>query len=747
MSIFNTTMSPRAPATDTNLLRKKTKQGANFQLTPLCCSVLSLLFMSVSATAAETDDNTEALPNTTLDTIVVTANPLYTIDPSEDNDLYNANVATVGTKIPDYIENIPQSISVITQSKIDDLNVETLDQVAKRTTGLRVLQNDDGRSSIYSRGYEYDQYSIDGLASPMASINGSLPNLAAFDRVEVMRGPSGLFNSASEMGGVVNLVRKRGKVDGAQTLEANVSHPDGYGVSADLQGGLNADDSLVGRTVVEYNQSANPVVDDIGGKDNENSTIYLSVDKQLNDTTKFGLGYLMQDRQITPNNGLPTFADNSLISLPYDKFFGAKWNDFDSQSHDVFADFQHQLESQGVISGGVRYTDRDADYNYAFAGSALENNRTSVAAIAADIDESSLSADINLSQPFKFGDQQSEYVIGADYKRFKTNNESARTRALATGLTAEQINDLAEVDILEQARLGQQGFALTHTENTLKETGLYGKVNYKPIDKLSLIAGGRLSHYDVESDDKIANAQTSTDSSSKATGYGAVVYEVTPNINAYGSYTQVFTPQYVANQAGQLLKPREGDQIEIGLKGHWQDTLSARLSGYRLTDENAAATTEDRDQVALGERQMQGVELEVNGEIAPNLQVSGGYSYLDSDIKQASTDRDDGIFLLMPKHSANLWVSYEADSLLPRPLTVGLGVNIVGEFSSSQGVKADAYNTWDAMISYPFSEQLTGQLNVYNLLNKDHYVRVGSPNTFNIPGDEREVKASLSYKF
>jgi len=703
--------------------------------------------MSVPATAAESQNNADSEPSTTLDTIVVTANPLYAIDPSEDNNLYNANVATVGTKIPDYLENIPQSISVITQAKIDDLNLDTLDQIAKRTTGLRVLQNDDGRSSIFSRGYEYDQYSIDGLASPMASINGTLPNLAAFDRVEVMRGPSGLFNSASEMGGVINLVRKRGEADGKQILEANVSNPTGYGVTADLQGSLSADDSLVGRTVLQYNQRANPVVDDIGGKDNQNSTVYVSVDKQLNDSSKFGLGYLMQDRQITPNNGLPTFADKSLISLPQDKFYGAKWNDFNSQSHDVFADFEHRLASAGVISAGMRYSDREADYNYAFAGSALVDNKTNVAGIGADIHETSLSADVNLSQPFKIGNHQSEYVIGADYKRFKTDNENARTQALGKGLTVEQINDLNEVSIIEQARRGEKGFALVHTENTLSETGLYGKVNYKPIDKLSLIAGGRLSHYEIESDDKISNANASTDSSSKATGYGAAVYELTPNINAYGSYTQVFTPQYVANKDGELLKPREGDQIEIGLKGHWQDTLSARLSAYRLTDENAAAPTKDGDQVALGKRQMQGVELEVNGEIMPNLQVSGGYSYLDSDIKQASSDRDDGIYLLMPKHSANLWVSYEADNWLARPLTVGLGVNAVGEFSSSQGIKADSYNTWDAMVSYPFNDQLTGQLNVYNLFNKDHYVRVGSLNTFNIPGDEREVKASLSYKF
>ena len=209
------------------MVNNTSNQSSHFRLSPLCYSILSLLFISLPATAAESQDSADSAPSTTLDTIVVTANPLYAIDPSEDNDLYNANVATVGTKIPDYLENIPQSISVITQAKIDDLNLDTLDQIAKRTTGLRVLKNDDGRSFIYSRGYEYDQYSIDGLASPMASINGTLPNLAAFDRVEVMRGPSGLFNSASEMGGVVNLVRKRGKADGKQVLEANISNPKG----------------------------------------------------------------------------------------------------------------------------------------------------------------------------------------------------------------------------------------------------------------------------------------------------------------------------------------------------------------------------------------------------------------------------------------------------------------------------------------------------------------------------------------
>lgn len=695
--------------------------------------------------AKVTQDN-EASPTVRLEPIIVTANPLYRIDPSEDNEFYSANVATVGTKTPDYLENIPQSISVVTQSKINDLNIETLDQLAKRTTGLRVLQNDDGRSAIFSRGYEYDQYSIDGLPSPMSSNFGSVPNLAAFDRVEVMRGPSGLFNSASEVGGVVNLVRKRGRANGENTLKASFSHPKGFELSADVQGGVSQDDSLLGRTIIQYNQKDNPVVTKVGGDNNSNTTFYTSIDKYLSDTSRLGMGYLLQSRHITPNIGLPTNADKSLINLPNQDFYGANWNDFNNQGHDFFVDFTHRLDSQGIISLGTRYAKTEADYNYTFAGSALVNNKTNVTALGGDIKQDSLSADINLSQPFVTGKTQSEYVVGADYKRFNSDMQRASTRGLAKQLTADQINKLSPVDILQQAKQGQAGYRLSHEDNTLSETGVYAKVNYKPLDKVSLIAGGRVSHYQVDSENKLRNTHAST-SDDKLTGYGAMVYELTPNINVYGSYTQVFTPQSVTNKNNEILKPREGEQIEIGVKGHWDDNLSARLSGYRIQDTNAAAVTQTRDLIALGEREMQGVELEVNGEILPNLQVSGGYSYLDSDIKQASNPRDDGIFLLMPKHTGNLWVNYQANDWFTNPLTIGLGVNVIGDFSSSQGIQADSYQTWEAMLSYPFNDNLEGQLNIYNLFNDHHYVRVGSVDTFNIPDDERAVKASLTYKF
>ena len=169
-----------------------------FRINMTAAAVLTVLSSSAFATQTEG-----------LETVHIKGQRSYNAIATEKNGDYSSFAATVGTKIPASLREIPQSVSIITNQQVKDRNVDTFDQLARKTPGLRVLSNDDGRSSVYARGYEYSEYNIDGLPAQMQSINGTLPNLFAFDRVEVMRGPSGLFDSSGEMGGIVNLVRKR----------------------------------------------------------------------------------------------------------------------------------------------------------------------------------------------------------------------------------------------------------------------------------------------------------------------------------------------------------------------------------------------------------------------------------------------------------------------------------------------------------------------------------------------------------
>ena len=690
-----------------------------------------------------------------LETVHVQGQRSYNAIATEKNGDYSSFAATVGTKIPASLREIPQSVSIITNQQVKDRNVDTFDQLARKTPGLRVLSNDDGRSSVYARGYEYSEYNIDGLPAQMQSINGTLPNLFAFDRVEVMRGPSGLFDSSGEMGGIVNLVRKRPTKEFQGHAAAGFGTHKQYKAEADVSGPLNADGSVRAR-VMAQTSGASPRPAE---KNNHHETFYAAADWDINPDTTLGVGYLYQQRHLAPYNGLPVGSSGNLLSLPNHTFVGADWNKFKMNSHDVFADLKHYFDDGGYGKIGMRYSDRDADSNYAFAGSKLgmktpagrpgcntADDKACAVGLGTEIKQKALAFDASYSRPFRLGNTANEFVIGADYNRFRSTNEQGRTTLYARGgLALNEFRSIPQVDLIANARKGARGYSHTVATENLDEFGVYGKSVFHPVDRLSLIGGWRLGHYKIEAGegDELHKA-----SKTKFTGYAGAVYDLNDNNSLYASFSQLYTPQTSLGTDGNLLKAREGNQFEVGYKGSYMDDrLNTRVSLYRLKDKNAAAPLNPNNRntryAALGKRVMEGVETEISGAITPKWQIHAGYSYLHSQIKTAANPRDDGIFLLMPKHSANLWTTYE---VTPK-LTLGGGVNAMSSITSAAGLRAGGYATFDAMAAYQFTPKLKLQVNADNIFNRHYYTRVGNANTFNIPGAERSLMANVRYDF
>lgn len=691
-----------------------------------------LAALSSSVFAAQTAD---------LETVHIKGQRSYNAIATEKNGDYSSFAATVGTKIPASLREIPQSVSIITNRQVKDRNVDTFDQLARKTPGLRVLSNDDGRSSVYARGYEYSEYNIDGLPAQMQSINGTLPNLFAFDRVEVMRGPSGLFDSSGEMGGIVNLVRKRPTKAFQGHMAAGFGTHKQYKAEADVSGSLNSDGSVRGRVMAQtVGASPRPAE-----KNNRHETFYAAADWDINPDTVLGAGYLYQQRRLAPYNGLPADADGKLPSLPQHVFVGADWNKFKMHSHDVFADLKHYFGNGGYGKVGMRYSDRKADSNYTFAGSKLNNaGQADVAGLGTDIKQKAFAVDASYSRPFALGNTANEFVIGADYNRFRSTNEQGRS-TVANNIALDSFHSTPYVSLIQNARAGTSGYKHTLDTGNLDKFGVYGKSVFHPADGLSLIGGGRLGHYKIESGDgKTLHKASRT----KFTGYAGAVYDIDGSNSLYASFSQLYTPQTDLDADGKLLKPRQGNQFEVGYKGSYMDDrLNTRVSFYRLKDKNAAAPLNPNNKktryAALGKRVMEGVETEISGAITPKWQIHAGYSYLHSQIKTAANSRDDGIFLLMPKHSANLWMTYQVTP----DLTIGGGVNAMSGITSSAGMHAGGYATFDAMAAYRFTPKLKLQINADNIFNRHYYARVGSANTFNIPGSERSLTANLRYSF
>ena len=85
----------------------------------------------------------------------------------------------------------------------------------RTTTGVNVIR-DTGRVRFQSRGFYVDQIQEDGISStvPGSSSNPtrdaqSMTDLAVYDHIEVVRGPTGLTQANGEPGGTINAVRKK----------------------------------------------------------------------------------------------------------------------------------------------------------------------------------------------------------------------------------------------------------------------------------------------------------------------------------------------------------------------------------------------------------------------------------------------------------------------------------------------------------------------------------------------------------
>jgi len=145
------------------------------------------------------------------------------------------------------LKDIPHSISVITQQRMEDSNMLTMTDAMRQLNGIRVLPGSTANSNFYSRGYQLTT-SIDNTPNAAGTLNNASFDLSMFDRIEVMRGSAGLLQGAGGAGGVVNQVTKKPGKDFAASGSASVGSFNNYRADIDLTVPLNRSKTLRFRT-------------------------------------------------------------------------------------------------------------------------------------------------------------------------------------------------------------------------------------------------------------------------------------------------------------------------------------------------------------------------------------------------------------------------------------------------------------------------------------------------------------------
>ena len=233
---------------------------------------------------------------------------------TEDTHSYTTEAARTATPLSMSLRETPQSVSVITQQRIQDQDLNTIVDVVNNATGVSVNRYETSRAQFNARGFELNSLMIDGVPTiyeqPWSS-GEVFSSLAMYDRVEIVRGANGLMTGAGDPSATINMVRKRANsTDLKGSLELSAGTWDTYGVEADVSSALNSEGTVRGRLVAETNEGDTWI--DINST--KRQTLYGTMDIDLSpDTTLwFGLSRQESNADSPMWGGLPVwYADGS----------------------------------------------------------------------------------------------------------------------------------------------------------------------------------------------------------------------------------------------------------------------------------------------------------------------------------------------------------------------------------------------------------------------------------------------------
>lgn len=479
---------------------------------------LSRLLLGSGVTARQTGGNVftlEAAPQATEGTVQLgplrvegtgTASGADYSALTENSGSYGAEALSItrgGT-----LRETPQSTTVITRQLLDDRNLDTLEAAIELATGASTLQIDAARSNIFFRGFSVDTIQLDGVSVAFASNFATAPDLFAYDRVEVVRGPAGLFQGAGEPAAGINLARKRA-LDQRQILAGlSIGSFEYRRVEADVTGPLTANGALRARLLGSY-EDREYFTDRIAS---QKPMVYGTIEFDPGPDTTISVGGTYQQVDYVPFAGLPAFADGSQADVPRSRFIGAAWNDWIADTTDLFAEVEHRPAGGPRLKLTARRVERTTDGLYATPNTAISpiTGETRLNVVRLDYRQVDNSVDAYASIPFTMGSLPQNILMGASYREWTFDQNTGNGTPFFQNVFNPSYDAPPQTVVTTNSFLGTQS-----------QYGLYGQARFKPASAFTIIVGGRLSWFDTDTV-RVATGQvlTSSEASAQFTPYG-----------------------------------------------------------------------------------------------------------------------------------------------------------------------------------------------------------------------------------
>lgn len=657
---------------------------------------------------------------------------------------YTVRKTTAATKLDIPIKETPQSMTVVTQQRIQDQQLRTVGEVLLNTPGVAQRSFDSERFSYYSRGYRINSFMFDGLPTTLGStgsyLEGTL-DTSIYERVEVVRGATGLLTGVGDPSASVNLVRKRATSD---VFTATVSGGGGtwnnWRGTADVSTPLTEDGSVRGRFVTTLETLGSQ----LDRYDNDKKLLYGTIDADIGDNTTLSISGNYQ--QSSPDNvtwgGLPIW-NSAGERIKWDRNFNIApdWSYWHTTNKGVTVDLTHQFDNGWEARLVATHAETDADEKLGSASGFPDATTGQLRYQGGRFIEHRKvdSLDGYAHGEYELFGRDHELVVGASLSRQTTESWGAIRPYF-------YVNDVFNFD----GNVAEPNWGpLTYSgKNTITQKSVYATNRFNVSDDLKLILGGRFSNWET--------AGSANTEERKLVPYAGVVYDLTLEISAYASYTSIFNPQTNRDRDGAYLKPLEGSNYEVGVKGSFfDDALNVSAAVFHIEQDNLATADGSYTVPGSGTQaykatsgtKSNGFEIEVSGAITDEWNVSGGLSHYTLDAADGSA-----VNTYIPRTTATLFTSY-TPAALDEKLTVGGGVRwqnkIYADVTSPTGVQRveqSPYGLVDLFARYKIAENVTAQINVNNVFDKEYFSQLGFGNYVGY-GPGRSVFAQLTYKY
>ncbi|MGP9802734.1 TonB-dependent siderophore receptor [Rheinheimera sp. NSM] len=692
---------------------------------------IQLACLPAAAIAADTQKNDDKAVET------ITVRGQYTVNETIDT----------ATGLGLTLLETPQSVSVMTAQRIKDLDISSIADAVIQTPGLSSKSFDSTRNTFSARGFDIDKFQLDGvpMAWSLAGDSGeTITDVAIYERIEVVRGATGLLTGVGEPSASINLVRKH-----ANARELTGSVNGGIGswnkrfLTTDISTPLTSDGNVRARIVAKKELSDS--FRDLAKEDK--TVLYGVLDADLSNSMTLSLGSSYQDNDPTASTWgalPPLFSDGTPTDWDRDTTTAADWTRWDSTSKNHFISLTQQFNNGWQLKVNLNHNKNTANTRLLYIyGAADKDSGEGLIAWPYNSDGFSkqTSVDIQLQGSYALLGREHEFVVGAlDSRQQSEVQTHAALVWPGTGNFYQWDGSVAE-----------PGWATTAEQAVNLDTdqrGFYAATRFAITEQLKLIAGGRYTEWQRAGINYGAALDFGDD---KFVPYVGLTYQVAEDHMLYASHTEIFTPQNAYDRNGNFLDAIVGSNQEIGVKSSFLDgALQTAFAVFRIEQDNLAQADSDYNDpannffpsFAARGSESKGFELEVIGRVNESWNISAGYSQFTAE------DRDGAdINVNHPRKKLNLFSTYEFSDMLAG-LTVGGGLSWESESYSDvmalpvtglpYQVEQDSFVLASLMARYEISKQLSLQLNVHNLLDENYYsgltqqYNYGAPRNFSL---------------